>query len=188
MTTQDELRWLIDTIITEWPTTGSLGDTHPPENVVLRHRGDGVNYYYEVGAGDPGVREDYDAVREQGAPLDGFRTVGVSEGAKTREFYGNKPQYDVTTTLDVRVEEKSVYENGTAESAAHHGTLVDYVQAAVNEAIVYPDVDPDADDIGRITYLDAAAGIDEDSLDSDNQDYFQTNFTVRLRGREDTPD
>lgn len=186
MTTQDEVRWLINTIIDNWPTTGSLGDTNPPDDLVLRNRNDAITYYRDVTATDPNAPDDYEGVREQAAPTDGFRSVGVSDGAITRSFYGNKPQYDVETTLDVRVEEKSVYENGTAESDAAHKTLVAFIQEAINTQLTYPDVDPDAEAIGTIVYLDAAI-IDEDRLASQNKDYYQTNFTVRLRGREDTP-
>lgn len=187
MATQDETRWLINTIIAEWPTTGSLGDTHPPANVVFRNRDDGTEFYYEPGVGDPDAPTDYEAeFNETAAPTDGFRTVGVSFGATTNDFYGNKPQLDVETTLDVRVAEKSDFESGTASDAADHRTLVEFVKQAINTQLTYPDVDPDAEDIGRTQYLDALI-TDEDSLMSDNQDWFQTDFTVRLRGREDTP-
>jgi len=91
----------------------------------------------------------------------------------------------VTTTLDVRVEEKSVYEGGTAESDAAHETLVTYIQNAINTQLTYPEVDPDAEDIGFVVYLDAAI-VDEDDLASDDKDYYLTTFSVRLRGREDT--
>jgi len=186
MTVQNETRWLLETIIDEWPGTGSLGGDAPPDYLILRDRDDGVNYYADADADDPDAPDGYEGVRETTTSHDGFATVGISEGAVTRDFYGNKPQYDVTTTLDVRVAEKSVWENGTAESSGAHKTLVAFVQRAINTQLTYPAVDPDAEDIGRIVYLDAAI-TDEDNLESADQDAYQTTFTVRLRGREDTP-
>ncbi len=232
MTVQNETRWLLETIIDEWPGTGSLGGDAPPDYLILRDRDDGVNYYADADADDPDAPDGYEGVRETTTSHDGFATVGISEGAVTREFYGNKPQYDVTTTLDVRVAEKSVWENGTAESSAAHKTLVAFIQRAINTQLTYPEVDGVGDrdalqissgetvtvadgeerrdstlsvedggtltveeggthvlygeDIGGIVYLDAAI-TDEDNLESADQDAYQTTFTVRLRGREDTP-
>jgi len=99
MTVQNETRWLLETIIEEWPATGSLGGDAPPENLILRDRDDGVNYYADADADDPDAPDGYEGVRETTTSHDGFATVGISEGAVTREFYGNKPQYDVTTRL-----------------------------------------------------------------------------------------
>lgn len=184
MTAQNELRWLLDTLVTAWPTAGSLGDTAPPDTVAFVNRDEPYTYYYPTT--EPATLDDYEREREQGAPTDGWRTVGVASGAETREFYGNKPQYDVTTTLDVRVQEKTVFEAGAAESVADHDTLVAYVQRAINTAITYPEVDPDADDIGRVVYLDAGI-TDTDRRSREFKDQYRTDFTVRLRGRQDTP-
>jgi hypothetical protein len=184
MAAQNELRWLLDTLVTAWPTAGSLGGSAPPETVAFRNRDEPETYYYPDT--EPAGIDDYDAVREQAAPTDGFRTVGVASGAETREFYGNKPQYDVTTTLDVRVQEKSEFEAGAAEDVADHDTLVAYCQRAINTTITYPEVDPDADAIGRVVYLDAGI-TDTDRRSREFKDQFLTEFTVRLRGRQDTP-
>lgn len=184
MATQDELTWLLNTLVTAWPTTGSLGGTAPPDDVAFRNRDEPWTYYYPDT--EPASLDDYEREREQAVPTDGYRTVGVAAGTETREFFGNKPQYDVTTTLDVRVQEKSVFENGAAEDISAHDTLVAYVQRAINQSITYPEVDPDADDIGRVVYLDAGI-VDTDRQSREFKDQFLTTFTVRLRGRQDTP-
>ena len=184
MAAQNECRWLLDTLVTAWPTAGSLGGTAPPDTVVFRNRDEPYTYYYPDT--EPATIGDYDREREQGAPTDGFRTVGVSKGARTDEFYGTKPQYDVETTLDVRVQEKTASEGGVATSVTDHDRLTTAVQAAINATITYPEVDPDADDIGRVVYLDAAI-TDTDRRSREFKDQYRTDFTVRLRGRQETP-
>ena len=184
MAAQNEVRWLLDTLVTAWPTTGTLGGTAPPDAVGFVNRDEPYTYYYPDT--EPATLADYDRERELGAPTDGYRTVGVASGAETREFFGNKPQYDVTTTLDVRIQEKTAFENGVVDSVAAHDTLVAAVQRAINTTITYPEVDPAADDIGRVVYLDAGI-TDTDRRSREFKDQYRTDFTVRLRGRQDTP-
>ena len=184
MAAQNELRWLLDTLVTAWPTAGALGGSAPPATVAFRNRDGPETYYYPDS--EPASIDDYDAVREQAVPTDGYRTVGVSKGARTDEFYGTKPQYDTETTLDVRVQEKAEAEGGVATSVTDHDRLTTAVQAAINTTITYPEVDPDADDIGRVVYLDAAI-TDTDKRSREFEDQYRTDFTVRLRGRQETP-
>ena len=182
MAAQNELRWLLDTLVTAWPTTGPLGGTAPPATVAFRDRDEPATYYYPTDGTEPATLADYEREREQAVPTDGYRTVGVATGTTTQEFFGNKPQYDVETTLDVRIQEKSVYENGACEDIDAHNTLVAAVQRAVNTTITYPEVDPDADAIGRVVYLDAGI-VDVDRQSREFKDQFLTTFSVRLRGR-----
>lgn len=181
MTVQNEVAWLIDTIQTEWPTTGSLGGANPPDDLAFVNRDEPMTFYPD---GDASTG--YSEVRELGAATDNLRSVGVSSGGSSRSFYGNKPQYQVETTVDVRVEEKTVYEHGAGESVAEHDTLVAFVQTAINSQLSYPSVDPDAEDIGRIQYEDLLIE-DENDLSVQDKDYYRTDFTVRLRGKQDTP-
>jgi len=187
MTVQNEVRWLIETLIAEWPTTGSLGGTAPPDTVLFRDRDEPVSYYREEGANDPDAPTDYEAERELAAPTDGWRTVAVATGASTRSFYGNKPQYRVETTLDVRVQEKTAYEGGVVDSVGAHNTLVAVVQEAINADLTYPAVDTGDEDIGRIVYEDLAI-VDTDHRSREFKDQYRTDFTVRLRGFQDTPE
>ena len=186
MAVQNEVRWLLDTLVTAWPTTGTLGGTAPPDTVAFVNRDEPYTYYYPDDGTEPVTLDDYDREREQGAPTDGFRTVGAAMGSGTNEFYGNKPQYDVTTSVDVRVQEKTAYEGGVVDSNAAHRTLVAFIKEAINANIVYPTVDSAAEDVGRVIYEDLRiANTDYRSREFTNQ--YRTEFTVELRGKEDTP-
>ena len=187
MTVQNEVRWLIDTLIAEWPTTGSLGGTAPPDTVLFRDRDEPVSYYREPGVGDPDAPTDYEAKREQDAPTEGWRQVGVALGARTDAFYGNKPQYDVTTTVDVRVQEKTAFDGGVVDSNDAHLTLVAFVKRAINSEIVYPTVDTGSEDIGRVVYEDLRI-TDTDFRSREFANQYRTDFTIELRGKQDTPD
>lgn len=184
MAAQNEVRWLLDTLVTAWPTTGTLGGTAPPDTVAFRNRDEPYTYYYPDT--EPDTLDDYDREREQGAPTDGFRTVGAAMGSGTNEFYGNKPQYDVTTSVDVRIQEKTEFEGGVADSNAAHRTLVAFVKEAINANIVYPTVDSAADDVGRVIYEDLRIA-NTDFRSREFKDQYRTEFTVELRGKEDTP-
>ena len=178
---QSEIRWLLDTLITAWPGDG------PPNNVAFRNRDEPVTYYHPDDGTDPEALGDYDAVREQAAPLDGFRTISVASDTVGRESRGNKPQYDVTTTLDIWVQDKTSYEHGAADDVADHDTLVAMLKLAINTQIVYPQVVPNADPAGRVDYFDL--GITTTEYRSvEFKDQYRTDFTVRLRGRQDTPE
>ena len=185
MAAQNELRWLLDTLVTAWPTAGSLGGTAPPDTAAFRNRDEPESFYYP--STEPTGIADYDAVREPGMPTDGYRAVGVAMGSGTNDFYGNKPQYDVTTSIDVRVQEKTAFEGGVVDSNAKHKTLVAAVKEAINSDIVYPAVDSGADDVGFVIYEDLRiANTDYRSREFTNQ--YRTEFTVELRGKEETPD
>ena len=186
MAAQNELRWLLETLVTDWPTTGPLGGTAPPATVAFRDRDEPYTYYYPTDGTEPATLADYEREREEGVPTDGYRTVGVGTGSGTSEVYGNKPQYDTTTSLDVRVQEKTAFENGVVDTNAEHKTLVAYVKEAINSNIVYPTVDPDADDIGRVEYEDLLI-TNTDYRSREFKDQYRTEFTVELGGKEDTP-
>lgn len=172
MTVQNEAVWLLDTIRDNY--SGGL-----PDDVALRNR-DEPRTRYPDGVGG------FDIVREKSVSTDRWRVVGVSTGSINREFYGTKPQYNVTTTLDVRIESKADEEWGETADIETFETLVAYVQHAINQETSYPAVDTGTDDIGRVVYQDLGI-IDENTLSVDNKDYYLTTFTVRLRGKQDTP-
>lgn len=166
MVVQDEVTWLLETIKDEWP------DTSFPDDLARINRDGPKN----LRTGEHSV----------GVDLERFNAVGVSLGSVQQEPYGTKPQYDVTTTLDVRVEAKPERDRGLVVDDTAFNILVRKVQAAINSVRVYPDVDPDADDLSRIVYLTAQLQ-DETRLASGHGDYYRTDFTVRLDGNADTP-
>jgi hypothetical protein len=167
MTVQNEVKWLLDIIRSNYPATW-------PDDLVLRNRDDHVTLY---DSGD---------VREQGVSLDAYDVVSVSSGSTNRELYGTSPQYRVETTVDIRVESKYTGEWGESDSDDDFNTLVAYVQHAINSEITYPNVDTGDEDIGRVEYLDLRIQ-DENNQSVQDKDYYLTTFTVLLRGNAETP-
>lgn len=167
MSTQDEVSWLLDIIKTEWP------DTPFPDDLVRINRD------------EPRILETDE--RTVSVDLERFNAVGVSSGSVTRELYGTQIQYRVDTNLDVRIEAKSGDDWSEANTDVQaFDTLVAKVQAAINSQIKYPEVDPGADPVGKVEYLDLRIE-DEQRLASGDKDYYRTDFTVRLRGNAQTP-
>ena len=168
MTVQNEVAWLLDIIRTNYPVTW-------PDDLARRNRDDSVTL------------DKPDApVRENGVELTEYNVVGVSTGDKNRELLGTKPQYDVETTLDVRIEAINESEFGRIADDDAFKTLVAYIQHAINQELTYPAVDTGDEDIGRVVYKDLGI-IDEQNLSSDDRDFYRRDFSVRLRGFQDTP-
>lgn len=169
MAVQDEVTWLIAVIQDNWP------GVEFPSNLALRDKDESRTFY----------PDGTDRV-EQSVNADSYATVGVAHGNRTQQFYGNKPQYDVETTVDVEVEAKSDREWGESEDKIWFNTVATYTQNAINTQIQYPQVDTGDENIGRVTYLDLAIQ-DVDYRSREFKDMFRRDFTVRLRGRQDTP-
>lgn len=212
MAVQDEVRWVLDTIRTNWPDTWS-------KDLARINRDDPKN----LATGKESISVD----------LERFNAIHASSGSVQRKVFGTKPQYRVTTTVDVRVEAKPKRDRGNVENDAVFNQLVKYTQYAINSELVYPEVDVAYDDlivydgetvvvedgetrtdnrlavreggtfvvedgathilteegisdIGRIVYLNARIQ-DEQRLASGDKDYYRTDFTVELRGNADTP-
>lgn len=166
MTVQDEVTWVLDTIRDEWP------GVEFPDTVARVNRDDPIN-----------LRTNESSVS---VDLERFNAIHAASGSVQRDVFGTKPQYRATTTIDVRVEAKPERARGNVANDAEFNTLVRYAQHAINTQLVYPDVDPDAEDIGRIVYLNARIQ-DEQRLASGDKDYYRTDFSVELRGNADTP-
>jgi hypothetical protein len=167
MTTQDEVSWLLGIIKSEWP------DPPFPDDLVRINRD------------EPRILETGE--RSMAVDLERNNAVGVSSGSVTRELYGTQIQYRVDTNLDVRIEATSGddWSEATTDVQAFD-TLVAKIQAAINSQIKYPEVDPGADPVGKVEYLDLRIE-DEQRLASGDKDYYRTDFTVRLRGNAQTP-
>lgn len=161
MVVQDEVGWLLEIIKSNWPEASF------PSNLA------------RVNRDEPRVLETDE--RTMAVSLDRWNVVGVSSGSIQRELFGTSPQYRVQTTLDVRVEAKANEEWGEASSVADFDTLVAYIQAAITDETTYPDVDPSAESIGRVHYLDARIQ-DETRQSANYKDSYRTDFTVELRG------
>ena len=84
MAAQNEVRWLLDTLVTAWPTTGTLGGTAPPDTVAFVNRDEPYTYYYPDT--EPATLADYNREREQGAPRTAFARSGRRWGAARTSF------------------------------------------------------------------------------------------------------
>jgi len=168
MTVQNEVKWLLDVIQTNYPGVW-------PSDLVRRNRDDSVT-----------LDKPESPIKEEGVELTNWNVVGVSTGSKNRELFGTGPQYRVETELDVRIEGLHENEYGEIADDDEFKTLVAYIQQAINTQLSYPAVDTGDEDIGRVIYRDLGI-INEQNLSTDNRDYYQRDFTVRLRGYEDTP-
>lgn len=169
MAVQDEVTWLIEIIKTNWPGASF------PTDLARRNRDDSVT-----------IHPDDSEKREEGVELNRFNVVGVSSGSVQRELYGTAPQKRVNTVLDVQVEAKHTEEHGNVDDSTDFGTLLAYIQYAIEDETVYPDVDPDAEDIGFITYHDLRIE-DETDNSSGDKDYYRADFSVRLTGDASVP-
>lgn len=163
---QDEVGWVLRVFKEEWP------EPMWPDHLARINQDEPIN----LRTGDRSVSVDEE----------NFNSVRVSSGSIQRELFGQKPQYDVQTTIDVQVRGKSVFSDGLIEDVNEFDTLVAKLQYAVDTQITYPAVDPDADDIGRIEYEDTRI-TDEQRLSRGDKDYYRTDFTVLLTGKQDTP-
>lgn len=166
MAVQDEVSWLLGVIHDEWP------GTFPDDTV-------------RINRDEPEILETGE--RSVSVDLERNNAIGVSSGSVQRELYGTQIQYRVDTTLDVRIEAKAGSDWSEANTdVASFNELVAYTQHAINSRIKYPEVQPNADPIGRVIYLDLRIE-DETRLASGDKDYYRTDFTVRLRGNAQTP-
>jgi hypothetical protein len=82
------------------------------------------------------------------------------------------------------VEAKPERDRGNVAGDAEFNTLVRYVQHAITRAQVFPEVDPDAEAIGRVIYLNSRIQ-DEQRLAAGDKNYYRTDFTVELEGNYD---
>ena len=168
MTVQNEVAWLIDVIKANYPTTW-------PDDLVRRNRDESVT-----------LDKPNSPIREKGVDPEQYNTVGVSTGSVNRELIGTKPQYRVETELDVKLEGKDEDEYGHVASDDEFKTILRYIQNAINTQLTYPAVDTGDEDLGRVVYRDLGI-INENNLSAEYKDYFHAEFTVRLRGFQDTP-
>jgi len=164
--TQNEVRWLLGVIRDEWPAAW-------PDDLTRVNR----DKPEILQTGEESVSVN----------LERWNAIHVASGSVQRELYGvTSQQYDVQTTLDVRVEAKPERDRGNVTSDADFGVLVARVQAAIDSVSYYPNVDADASDIGRVSYLTAQIQDEQNDLSVD-KDHYRTEFSVRLDGNRTLP-
>jgi len=166
MTAQNEPRWALRAIKANWPDPSFRSDIR------------------RIDREEPEVLET--GQRRRSIDLAGQIAVGAAEASQTREPRGTEHDYRVETELEVSVEAVHASEHGAVGSAAEFRTVAAKVERALNAVRRYPEVDPDADSIGRVSYHTLTVDSAEPAL-SQTADYYRRVLSVRLVGVADLP-
>ena len=171
MAVQDEVAWVLDTIRTNWPGNWPADD-------------DGTERLYRVNRDEPKVLETGRRTKE--VEYMQASALGASLGSRTPEPAGPEYRHRVTTTVDCRLKGLSAQsdEFGHIDSTNDAKRLALYAQHAVLQERSYPEVDPDAEAIGRVDYHTAYVDDPTDRSREYMDEYFWT-WTVRLVGYDD---
>jgi hypothetical protein len=168
MTAQNEVRFILNTIKSNWPDPSFRSD-------ILR-----------IDEDDPRVLET--GKRSASVDLGDAVAIRCSETDRSREPQGTGFNYEVETDLSVTLEAVHESEFGQVSDSTEFRGVVNKTLRAINAARTYPDVQPASDSVGKIEYLDAR--ITDQSTPPEAQaanDYFAEEITVRLRGRKKLP-
>jgi len=168
MPVQDEVAWVLSTIKANWP-----GDWPADDG--------GTERLYRVNRDDPTILETGRETLE--VDLMRASALGASLGSRIPEVAGPDNRRRVTTTVDCRLRGLDDSESGHISSANHANQLAFYAQHAIQEELSYPDVDPDADDIGRVAYHTVTVTEPTNRSQEWQDEYFWT-WEVELVGYE----
>lgn len=163
---QDEVAYVLDTIKERWP-----GEEFPEDLA-------------RINRDEPEILETGDRTRS--LELSNWNAVGASLSERTTDPRGAEYDHNVETVVSVRVEGLHTAEWGHVESTAAFEALVRKIQRALLLDRSYPDVTPEADEVGFVTYQDLRIEGEQD-LSADNKDYYRRDFDVRLTGVEELP-
>lgn len=164
MSAQDEVRWVLETIRDNY-----VGDESFGADIVRRDMDESVTL-------DPTER------REVKPDLKGQAIVAATFGGEVdRVPQGTAPRFDIVTRVDVRIEAMHESQFGLVATKNDMLQIANHVRAAVDQERVYPDVQPAAESVGRVTYYNALAGTLEDAS-NEGADYFRRDFPVFMRG------
>lgn len=169
---QDEVTWVLETIRENWPGEWPTNDDDDP---VL----------YRINRDEPEILETGERTRS--LELSQANAVGASLASRSTTPVGTEYDHRVETTVSLRFEGLTAQEWGHVDSVADVEQLVRYAQYALESERSYPEVDPDADDIGRVAYHSLFVE-DETDLSHEQRDYFRRDWDVRLVGYESLPD
>ena len=162
---QDEVRWVLEVIKTNWPAMEF------PDHVV------------RIDRDEPEILET--AERTRTVELTRHTPIGASLSSRDRSPLGTEFHNHVETVVSVRIEGLHESEFGQIRDKDAFNRIVNYAKRAIQLEREYPTIDAD-DDVGLVHYEDARIE-GEQSLNSDNKDYFREDFTVRLVGKEELP-
>lgn len=187
MNPQDEVTFVLETVRENWP---DLGDSGLYGEALY---GDGIYYdddgfpadLARINRDEPEILETGE--RSRSLELSNWNAVGASLATRSTTPRGTEYDHNVETVVSIRVEGLHGSEWGQIESAAAFAGLVKRIKWAILSERSYPDVMPDADDIGWVCYQDLRVENDQD-LSSDDKNYFRRDFDVRLTGVEELPD
>ncbi|QLH80980.1 hypothetical protein [Halosimplex pelagicum] len=168
MAVQDEVAWALATIKSNWPGDWPADD-------------DGTDRLYRVNRDDPLIletgRETLEVDRTRASAL------GASLGSRDPEVAGPDNRRRVTTTVDCRLKGLDDSQHGHITSANHAKRLAIYAHRAIQQELSYPDVDPDAEDIGRVAYHTATVSEPTSRSQEWMDEYFWT-WAIELVGYE----
>jgi hypothetical protein len=168
MAIQDEVGWVLATIKANWPGTWPADD-------------DGTERLYRVNRDEPKILET--GQRSKTIDLSRASALGASLGSRSPEVAGPDNRRRVTTTVDCRLKGLTDREWGHIDSNVQAKQLAVYAQHAIQQELSYPTVDPDADDVGRVSYHTVTVGDPTDRSQEYFDEYFWT-WTVELVGYE----
>lgn len=185
MPVQDEVAWVLETIYENWPELGDSG-AHGDDLY-----GEGIYYdsngfpddLYRVNRDEPRILETGE--RKKKVELTKASVLGASLGSRIPEVAGPDNRRRVTTTVDCRLKGLTSQGGrwGHVKSSTHAKKLALYAQHAIQQELSYPEVDPDADPIGRVDYHTVTVGEPRDRS-RDWQDEFFWTWTVQFVGYE----
>lgn len=166
--TQNETRFVLEAIADEWP------QAQIPDN--LRR----------IDEDEPVVLETGERVRS--IDLAGIVAVRARLDTVTRTPTSTQFRYEVETDVSVRVEAVHERQHGAVASAGEFDRYARNVVAALNSVRAYPTVAADAAHPQPITYHTLTIPDESPALSEANQsDYYRRDITVRLTGKEPTP-
>ncbi|ELZ05377.1 hypothetical protein [Natrialba aegyptia] len=172
---QDEVRWLLETIKTNWPGTWPVDENGDPVQARI-HRD------------DPEVLETGERTKER--ELTKWNAIGASLESRSPEPVGDEYNFRVETTVSIRFEGTTSQDGewGHIDSADHFEQLVRYAQHAIAVERSYPTVeDVDDDPIGSVAYHTISPPENETDLSADDRDYFRRDWEHRFIGYANQP-
>lgn len=167
-TPQNEVRYVLGTLEANWP-----GEEYP-------------DHLARIDRDEPEILETGE--RTKSLELTKWNAVGASLSDRITTPRGAEYDHDVETVVSIRVEGLTSQSGqwGHIDSSSHFESLVRHIQRALLLGRSYPDVTPDADDLGYVTYMDLRVENERD-LSAESRDYFRRDFDVRLTGIEQLP-
>ncbi|MDF9748363.1 hypothetical protein [Natrinema salsiterrestre] len=172
---QDEVRWLLEAIKTNWPAAWPTDENGDPVQARI-HRN------------EPEVLETGERTLER--ELTKWNAIGATLNNREPTPVGDEYNHRVETTVSIRFEGMTSQsgEFGHIDSSDHFEKLVRYAQHAIAQERSYPTVeDVDDDPIGSVAYHTISPPENEEDLSVEDEDYFRRDWEHRFIGYANQP-